>query len=181
MVYEDESSNNYSSLLYISSSSDGMQYQVPASIEDQEYMVVETTPQVPCEHHGLAAERHVAVKDLTRTGGENKLDATYDKLVEYVHRPFNAQEDRMMDFSYLDAKMKVDEVTNSVDSDMKTEMEKKDAKIFKMQEKYKVLMILSQAQGTVIENLKLKHLKEKQQLNEASRNLQLQVDELNKS
>nr|BAJ88310.1 predicted protein [Hordeum vulgare subsp. vulgare] len=27
MMYEDESSNNYSSLLYISSSSDGMQYQ----------------------------------------------------------------------------------------------------------------------------------------------------------
>ncbi|KAE8789863.1 hypothetical protein D1007_35824 [Hordeum vulgare] len=60
MVYEDESSNDYSSLLYISSSSDGMQYQVPASIEDQDYMGVESTPLVPCEHHGLAAQRRVA-------------------------------------------------------------------------------------------------------------------------
>ncbi|KAE8812581.1 hypothetical protein D1007_10511 [Hordeum vulgare] len=60
MVYEDESSNDYSILLYISSSSNAMEYQVPASIECQDYMGAETTPVVPSEHHGLAAERRVA-------------------------------------------------------------------------------------------------------------------------
>ncbi|KAE8775212.1 hypothetical protein D1007_52271 [Hordeum vulgare] len=98
---------------------------------------------------------------------KNKLEANYDKLVEDVHQLFNAQEDMMMDFSYLQSKMKDAEVTNSVIYDIKIEMEKKDAEILKLQEKYKV----SQAQGTIIQNLKLNHLKEKQQLSEASRNL----------
>nr|XP_020190362.2 uncharacterized protein LOC109776099 [Aegilops tauschii subsp. strangulata] len=206
MVYEDESSNKYSSLLYISSSDDGMQYQV----DDQDYMGVEPTLLVPCEHHGLAAERCVAFEGFdtgrrflvcankeadncgfvrwvdpewpptqhnalwklwemypaNRSGRrkdnhensltihhfteeKNKLEGNYDKLVEDVHELFGAQEDRMMDFIYLNAKMKGAEVTKSVVSDMN--------------------------------NLKLNHLKEKEQLSEASRNLQLQVDELNKS
>ncbi|KAE8816786.1 hypothetical protein D1007_05817 [Hordeum vulgare] len=51
----------------------------------------------------------------------------------------------------------------------------------KLQEKYKVLMNLAEAQGTVIRKLKLNHLKEKQQLGKASMKLQLQVDELKKS
>nr|XP_020189843.1 uncharacterized protein LOC109775514 [Aegilops tauschii subsp. strangulata] len=66
------------------------------------------------------------------------------------------------------------EVTNSVVSDMKTEMEKKEAEIFKLQEKYAVLMNLTKAQGTVIRNLKFNHLKEKEVLSAAMRNLQFQ-------
>ncbi|KAE8790138.1 hypothetical protein D1007_35655 [Hordeum vulgare] len=91
------------------------------------------------------------------------------------------QEEKMIDFSYLNAKVKGAEVTNSAISHLKTEMEKKDVEIFKLQDKYKVLMNLAEAQGTIIRNLKLKHLKEKQQLGEASTKLQLHVDELNKS
>ncbi|KAE8816600.1 hypothetical protein D1007_05943 [Hordeum vulgare] len=179
MVYEDESSNDYSSLLYISSSNDGMQYHVPASIDDQDYMGVETAPLVPCEHHGLAIERCVAFEEAENSGcvqwvdrewpptlqnallklwkmyedsrsgrrkdnlessltihqltkEKNKLEGNYDKLVQDVHELFNFQEDRMMDFSYLNDRMKGVEVTNSVVSDMKIEMEKKDAKIFKL-------------------------------------------------
>ena len=72
-------------------------------------------------------------------------------------------------------------MTNSVVSDMKTEMEKKDAEIFKLQGKYEVLMNLTKAQGTVIRNMKFNHLKEKEVLSTSTRNLQFQVDELKKS
>ena len=72
-------------------------------------------------------------------------------------------------------------MTNSVVSDMKTEMEKKEAEIFKLQEKYAVLMNLTKAQGTVIRNMKFNHLKEKEVLSADMRNLQFQVAELTKS
>ena len=77
----------------------------------------------------------------------------------------------MVYFSYLQAKMQNVHVADSVVSDMKTEMEKKDAEIFKVQEKYKVLMNLTQSQGTCIRNLKFNHLKEKEVLSTSTRNL----------
>ncbi|KAE8767780.1 hypothetical protein D1007_60812 [Hordeum vulgare] len=64
MVLEVESSDDCSSLQYINSSSDGMQYQVPASIEDQDYMGLKTVPQGLCVEHGLPAERRVAFKEF---------------------------------------------------------------------------------------------------------------------
>jgi hypothetical protein len=120
------------------------------------------------------------------TEEKNNLEANYDKLVEDVHQLFNAQEDRMMDFSYLQSKMKNTEISSSVVSDMRIEIEKKDAEIFKLQEKYEVLMNITKAQGAVIQNLKLSHLKEKEKLiqehhNDAMKMLQLRVDELTKS
>nr|XP_020157702.1 uncharacterized protein LOC109743030 [Aegilops tauschii subsp. strangulata] len=230
MVFEDESSDSQSSLVYVdSSSSGGMQFQIPASIEDLDYMGIETTPPVLCEHHRLPAERRVAFEAFhtgrrflacSKKGNENcgfvqwvdpewpptmqnallkllelysnsrkdknNLEANYDKLVEDVHQLFNAQEDRMMDFSYLPSKMKNTEVSSSVVFDMRTEIEKKDAEIFELQEKYEVLMNITKAQGTVIQNLKLNHLKEKEKLiqehhNDAMKMLQLRVDELTKS
>ena len=92
----------------------------------------------------------------------------------------------MMDFSYLQSKMKHTEVSSSVVSDMRTEIEKKDAEIFKLQEKNEVLMNITKAQGTVIQNLKLNHLKEKEKLiqehhNDAMKMLRVRVDELTKS
>ena len=124
-------------------------------------------------------ESSLAIHHLTEE--KNNLEANYDKLVEDVHQLFNAQEDRMVDFSYLQAKMQNVHVSDSVVSDMKTEMGKKDAEIFKLQEKYKVLMNLTQSQGTCIRNLKFNHLKEKEVLSTSTRNLQFQVDELKKS
>nr|XP_020185238.2 uncharacterized protein LOC109770934 [Aegilops tauschii subsp. strangulata] len=64
---------------------------------------------------------------------------------------------------------------------MKNEMENKEAENFKMKEKYKVLMNLVEAQGTVIRNMKMNHLKEKEKLAEGNYNLKIQVDELTKS
>ncbi|KAE8773688.1 hypothetical protein D1007_54028 [Hordeum vulgare] len=100
-------------------------------------------------------ESSLTIDHLTEE--KNKLEGNYHKLVQDVHEIFNSQEDRMMDFTYLNDRMKV------------------------VEEKYKVLMNLSQAQGTVIRNLKLKHFQDKEQVSEASKNKQLQVDELNKS
>ncbi|XBI11287.1 hypothetical protein VPH35_138377 [Triticum aestivum] len=113
---------------------------------------------------------------------KRNLDANYDKLVEDVHQLLNAQEDRVLDLSYVQAKEKRAEVaTASVVAAMKNEMEKKEAENFKMQEKYKVLMNLVEAQGSVIRNLKMNHLKEKEKLAEGNNNLKIQVDELTQS
>ncbi|KAE8793983.1 hypothetical protein D1007_31271 [Hordeum vulgare] len=59
MVYEDASSNDLSSL-DISSSSDGMMYQIPASIDDKDYMGIENYALDLCLEHGLLPERRVA-------------------------------------------------------------------------------------------------------------------------
>nr|XP_040244067.1 uncharacterized protein LOC109731534 [Aegilops tauschii subsp. strangulata] len=205
MVHEDESSDDYPSLQYMNSSDDdSMLYRIPASIEDQDYMGIETGTIVPCEQHGLPCAGYIAGRSehcgsvqwvdpewpptmqnallklwemyqdsksdrrkdnlessLTihhLTEEKNKLEANYDKLVEDVHELLNAQEDRVLDFRYLQSKSAEDrnaEVINSVVSDMKTEMEKKEAEIFKLQGKYEVLMNLTKAQGTVIRNLKV--------------------------
>lgn len=73
-------------------------------------------------------ESSLTIHHLTEE--KNKLKANYDKLVEDVHELFNAQEDRVLDFSYVQSKMKSAQerradVTKSIVSDMKTEMEKK--------------------------------------------------------
>ena len=47
-------------------------------------------------------ESSLTIHHLTE---KKNLEANYDKLVEDVHQLFNAQEDRMVDFSYLQAKM----------------------------------------------------------------------------
>uniref|UniRef100_A0A8I7BB22 Uncharacterized protein n=1 Tax=Hordeum vulgare subsp. vulgare TaxID=112509 RepID=A0A8I7BB22_HORVV len=59
MVYEDESSNELSSL-DISSSSDGMMYRIPGSIDDEDYMGIENSALDVCLEHGLPPERRVA-------------------------------------------------------------------------------------------------------------------------
>ncbi|KAE8791500.1 hypothetical protein D1007_33943 [Hordeum vulgare] len=58
MVYEDESSNDLSRL-DISSSSDGMMYQIP-SIDDEDYMGIENSALDVCLEHGLPLERRVS-------------------------------------------------------------------------------------------------------------------------
>ncbi|KAE8773006.1 hypothetical protein D1007_54917 [Hordeum vulgare] len=59
MVYEDESSNDLSSL-DISSSSNSMMYRIPASIDDKDYMGIDNSALDVCLEHGLPPERHVA-------------------------------------------------------------------------------------------------------------------------
>ena len=60
------------------------------------------------------------------------------------------------------------------------EMAKKDAAIEKLQQKYELLCNLTSAQATVIQNLKLKNMKEKELLSEARMNLELKNAEFTK-
>ncbi|XBJ14399.1 hypothetical protein VPH35_006445 [Triticum aestivum] len=63
MVFEDESSDNLSSL-QISSDDDGMHYQIPASIEDQDYNGLEMAPEGLYVEHRLPTERGVAFESF---------------------------------------------------------------------------------------------------------------------
>ncbi|XBI83760.1 hypothetical protein VPH35_092227 [Triticum aestivum] len=230
MVFEDESSDDLSSL-QISSDDDGMHYQIPACIEDQDYNGLQKAPERLCVEHRLPTERRVAFESFetvrrfleavncgflawadpewpptmqnallklwemfedNRTARrkdnlessltihhlkkeERKLDANYDNLVKDVNQLLNAQENRVLDLSYVQAKEKKAEAsTASVVAAMKNEMEKKEAEKFKMQEKYKMLMNLVEAQGSGIRNLKMNHSKEKEKLAEGNNNLKIQ-------
>ncbi|KAE8775281.1 hypothetical protein D1007_52222 [Hordeum vulgare] len=65
MVYEDESSNDLSSI-DISSSSDDMQYRIPTSIKDEDYMGIEISALDVCSEHWLPPERHVAFEGFEK-------------------------------------------------------------------------------------------------------------------
>ncbi|XBH72976.1 hypothetical protein VPH35_100162 [Triticum aestivum] len=145
MVHEDESGDDYSSPQYMNSSSDdGMLYREGQNCGSVEWVDPERPPTMQnallklCEmYEDSRSDRRKDNPESSLTihhliEEKNKLEANYDKLVEDVHQLLNAQEDRVLDFRYLQSKMesaeeRKAEVTNSVVSDMKTEMEKKEA------------------------------------------------------
>ncbi|KAF7049760.1 hypothetical protein CFC21_058248 [Triticum aestivum] len=119
------------------------------------------------------------------TEEKNKMEANYDKLVQDVHELMNFQEDKVVDFRHLQSAITYQqEVRKEPIDDMKakmaTEMAKKDAETQKLTQKYELLLNLTRAQATVIQNLKLNKMKEKQVLIEASMNLELKNAELTK-
>ncbi|KAE8809852.1 hypothetical protein D1007_13441 [Hordeum vulgare] len=109
------------------------------------------------------------------------LDANYDKLVEDVNQLLNAEEERVMDLSYIKLNGHGAESSSSVVYVMKYEIEKKETEIMEVKGKYSVLMNLAEAQGRVIRTQKANHLKEKEKLSEENYNLKVQVDKLSKS
>ncbi|XP_073362466.1 uncharacterized protein [Aegilops tauschii subsp. strangulata] len=119
------------------------------------------------------------------TEEKTKLDANYDKLVQDVHELMNFQEDKVVDFRHLQSAITYQqEVRKDLIDDMKaqmaSEMAKKDEETQKLTLKYELLLNLTRAQATVIQNLKLNKMKEKQVLTEASMNLELKNAELTK-
>ncbi|KAI5018167.1 hypothetical protein ZWY2020_043055 [Hordeum vulgare] len=64
---------------------------------------------------------------------------------------------------------------------MKGQMAKKDADHQHLNDKYQLLVNLTRAQAAVIQNLKLKHMKEKQVHSEAMMKLEMKNPELTKS
>ncbi|KAI5016353.1 hypothetical protein ZWY2020_006204 [Hordeum vulgare] len=66
-------------------------------------------------------------------------------------------------------------------ADLKGHMAKKDEDHKHLNDKYQLLVNLTRAQAVVIQNLKLKHMKEKQVYNEAMEKLELNNAELTKS
>uniref|UniRef100_A0A8I6XSX3 Uncharacterized protein n=1 Tax=Hordeum vulgare subsp. vulgare TaxID=112509 RepID=A0A8I6XSX3_HORVV len=165
MVYEDESSNDLSSL-DISSSSDDMMYRIPASIDNKDYMGIENSALDVCLEHGLPPHRHVAFEGF-ETGMRFLVCAQ--------------PEERVMDLRYMKVNAHGAERSSSAVSVMKSEIEKKEAEIMEVKGKYSVLMNLIEAQGRVIRTQKANHLKEKEKLSEENYNLKVQVDKLTKS
>ncbi|XBJ12881.1 hypothetical protein VPH35_017321 [Triticum aestivum] len=100
------------------------------------------------------------------TEEKNKLDANYDKLVQDSAITYQ-QEVRK-------------ELIDDMKAQMASEMAKKDEETQKLTLKYELLLNLTRAQATVIQNLKLNKMKEKQVLTEASMSLELKNAELTK-
>ncbi|KAI5001023.1 hypothetical protein ZWY2020_010982 [Hordeum vulgare] len=151
MVFEDDSSDDQSTLPYMhsfNSSTDGI-YQVPASVEDPDYHGLELDIMMFCDKHGKASMRHVAFEG-TNTGRRFLACAEPQCRSEAV-------------------------------ADMKGQMAKKDEHHNHLDEKYELLVNLTRAQAGVIQNLKFKHMKEKQVYTEAMEKLELKNAELTKS
>ncbi|XBH89273.1 hypothetical protein VPH35_081213 [Triticum aestivum] len=116
------------------------------------------------------------------TEEKNKLEANYDKLVQDVHELMNFQEERVVDFRHLQSAITYQhECRSELVADMKAHMAKRDVESEKLKQNYEVLLNLKRAQATVIQNLKLKHITDKQLLSEAKMNLELKNAELTKS
>nr|XP_045086207.1 uncharacterized protein LOC109786584 [Aegilops tauschii subsp. strangulata] len=218
MVFEDESSEETSSLPYMhsTSSTDGLN-EVPFSVEDPDYQGLELETMSPCEKHGKASERLVTFEgtDTRRRflacaepegqncgfvewvdhqwpptmqnallklwamvedsrSARNKLEANYDKLVQDVYELMSFHEERVVDFGHLQSAITYQhECRSELVADMKAQMAKRDAESEKLKQNYEVLLNLTRAQATVIQNLKLKHITDKQLLSEAKMNLEL--------
>ncbi|XBI09101.1 hypothetical protein VPH35_136734 [Triticum aestivum] len=116
------------------------------------------------------------------TEEKNKLEANYDKLVQDVHELMSFQEERVVDFRHLQSAITYQhECRSELVADMKAHMAKRDAESEKLKQNYEVLLNLIRSQATVIQNLKLKHITDKQLLSEAKMNLELKNAELTKS
>ncbi|XBI61412.1 hypothetical protein VPH35_042210 [Triticum aestivum] len=94
------------------------------------------------------------------TEEKKKLDADYDKLVKDVHQFVDFQQDRVVDFSYLQSVV-------TYQHECRAEL-------------YEILCNLTSAQAIAIQNLKLKNMKEKELLSEARMNLELKNAEFTK-
>ncbi|XBJ03368.1 hypothetical protein VPH35_022544 [Triticum aestivum] len=115
------------------------------------------------------------------TEEKKKLDADYDKLVKDVHQLVDFQQDRVVDFSYLQSAVTYQhECRAELVAHKNAEMAKKDAATEELQQKYEILCNLTSAQAIAIQNLKLKNMKEKELLSEARMNLELKNAEFTK-
>ncbi|XBI14011.1 hypothetical protein VPH35_140661 [Triticum aestivum] len=94
------------------------------------------------------------------TEEKKKLDADYDKLVKDVHQLVDFQQDRVVDFSYMQSAVTYQHQCRA--------------------ELYEILCNLTSAQATAIQNLKLKNMKEKELMSEARMNLELKNAEFTK-
>ncbi|XBJ13702.1 hypothetical protein VPH35_005831 [Triticum aestivum] len=187
MVLEDESCDDNSSLPYMYSKTftDGLNQegqncgfvqwvdeQWPPTMENALLKLWSMVEERKCARVNDNLESSLTIHHLTEQ--KNKLDADYDKLVKDVHQLVDIQADRVVDFSYLQSNLTYQqECRAELIAGMKAEMAKKDAAAEKVEQKYEILCNLTSAQATVIQNLKLNNMKEKELLSEARMNLEL--------
>ncbi|KAE8820670.1 hypothetical protein D1007_01424 [Hordeum vulgare] len=188
MVYEDESSNDLSSL-DISSSSDGMMYRIPASIDDEDYMGIENSSLDVCLEHGLPPEHRIAFEGF-ETGRRFLVCAqpppqncgfvgwvdqewpptmqnAFLKLWEMLEDSKSARRDENLENS-----LKIHHLTK--------EKINLDGNYDKLVEDVNQLLNLAEAQGGVIRSQKANHLKEKDKLNDEILVLNLHIVSLKK-
>ncbi|KAE8818437.1 hypothetical protein D1007_03890 [Hordeum vulgare] len=174
MVYEDESSNDLSSL-DISSSSDDMMYWIPASINDKDYMGIENSALDVCLEHGLSPERRVAFEPPQNCGFVGWVEKEWPptmqnallKLWEMLEVNKSARRD-----DNLENSLKIHHLTE--------EKRNLDANYYKLVEDVNQLLNLAEAQGGVIRTQKAKHLKDKDKLNDEILVLNLHIVGLKK-
>ncbi|KAF7022215.1 hypothetical protein CFC21_035028 [Triticum aestivum] len=194
MVFEDESSDENSSLPYMHSetSTDGLNQegqncgfvqwvdeQWPPTMENallKLWSMVEESKSARVDDN---LQSSLTIHHLTEEN--KKLDAQYDKLVKDVHQLVDFQQDRVVDFSYLQSAVTYQHQCRAeLVAGMNAKMAKKDAALEKLQQKFEILCNLTSAQATAIQNLKLKNMKEKQLRIEAQENLELKNAEFTK-
>ncbi|KAE8803991.1 hypothetical protein D1007_19950 [Hordeum vulgare] len=158
MVYEDESSNDLSSL-DISSSSDGMMYRSPASIVNGDYMGIENSVLDPPQNCGFVGW----VDQEWPPTMQNALL----KLWEMLEDGKSARRD-----DNLENSLKIHHLTE--------EKINLDANYDKLVEDVNQLLNLAEAQGGVIRTQKANHLKENDKLNDEIVVLNLHIDGLKK-
>ncbi|KAE8769865.1 hypothetical protein D1007_58479 [Hordeum vulgare] len=188
MVYEDESSNDLSSL-DISSSSDDMMYRIPASIDDEDYMGIENSALDVCLEHGLPPERRIAFEGF-ETGRRFLVCAQSPPqncgFVGWVDQewPPTMQNALLKLWEMLEdskSARRDDNLENSLKIHHLTEEKRNlDANYDKLVEDVNQLLNLAEAQGGVIRTQKANHLKEKDKLNDEILVLNLHIDGLKK-
>ncbi|XBI40184.1 hypothetical protein VPH35_124816 [Triticum aestivum] len=151
----------------------------PPTMENALLKLCSMVEDTKCARVNDNLESDLTIHHLTEE--KNKLDVDYDRLVKDVHQLVDFQEERVMDFSYLQSNITYQHQCRAeLVAGMKAEMAKKDAITEKLQQKYELLCNLTSAQATVIQNLKLKNMKEKELLSEARMNLELKNAEFTK-
>ncbi|XBI01159.1 hypothetical protein VPH35_129993 [Triticum aestivum] len=191
MVFEDENSDENSSPPYMHSetSTDGLNQegqncgfvqwvdeQWPPTMENALLKLWSMVEQSKVDDN---LQSSLTIHHLTEE--KKKLDAEYDKLVKDVHKLVDFQQDRVVDFSYLQSAVTYQHQCRAeLVAGMNAEMAKKDASLEKLQQKFEILCNLTSAQATAIQNLKLKNMKEKQLRSEAQENLELKNAEFTK-
>ncbi|XP_073359983.1 uncharacterized protein [Aegilops tauschii subsp. strangulata] len=170
--WSDGSDSSEHTLEYMSSASDDGTIKVPASIEDSDFEGPETELHVLCHGHGKASERRVAFEGIHTGRRKSKRDRTEDNLMNYFDVHNLTQEKKKLQASY---EKLVEDVNGLLDAqERRAEVERKDLESSKIQEKYDMVKNLAAAQANVIRNMKLK-------LAEERKNLQIHIDELQKT
>ncbi|KAE8788783.1 hypothetical protein D1007_37147 [Hordeum vulgare] len=176
MVYEDESSNDLSSL-DISSSSNDMMYRIPASIDDEDYMGIENSALDVCLEHGLPPERRVAFEGFET--GRRFLVCSADQ-----EWPPTMQNALLKLWEMLEDSKSArtnDNLENSLKIHHLTEEKRNlDANYYKLVEDVNQLLNLAEGQGGVSRTQKANHLKEKDKLNDEILVLNLHINGLKK-
>ncbi|XP_073355298.1 uncharacterized protein [Aegilops tauschii subsp. strangulata] len=189
-------------------SSGGSPIKIPATIEDPNYSGVDDEVMVMCEH-GQPAKRHVCFEGISTgrrfiacgldranrmaclehsslvhnlTSQKNKLHETYEKLVEDVNNLLDTQDNIPKENEVQQGER--EEITPPLDNNisaLKEQLGAMDAENKELKQKVDQLKSIQVAQGNVIRNLKLAHLKEKEKLSTKRRNLEFHIADLVKA